>query len=552
MGNSVIIDGDLYYNLVRSGSISLYTNRKTVNDLNVFPIPDGDTGDNMYMTIHSGVDSASGTKGKPISEVSSALSYGMLVGARGNSGVILSRIFSGISKGLSGIESASLYDFSKALKSGISESYSAVPNPVEGTILTVYRESVEYASSLISEETSLDVFFNNMKMGLEKSLERTPELLDVLREAGVVDSGGAGLYYILDGMISFLRGDTAGEVEHEEDKSHQSVDFSKFSKDSILEFGYCTEFLLRLQTSKTDVDSFDVNELIEWLNINGESVVAFCDGDIVKVHVHTFKPGDILNHCQKYGEYLTVKIENMTLQHNEAELKNNFSFRTSKPHKRVGTVSVASGEGIKNTFIELGCDYIVDGGQSMNPSAEDFLNAFKNVNADIILVFPNNGNIIMAAKQAASLYKDAEIRVVESRDIGQGYLAISMLDAGDYTADELVEQCLDNMSGCVTAGVSVATRDAVVNGISVKANDYIGFVGDTIKSTGNDRTKVVFDLCDSLNAANYDIVIVFKGKNVSETEADDTVGVLENKYRDSEIIFIDGGQPVYDYIIIID
>ena len=552
MGNSVIIDGDLYYNLVRSGSISLYTNRKTVNDLNVFPIPDGDTGDNMYMTIHSGVDSASGTKGKPISEVSSALSYGMLVGARGNSGVILSRIFSGISKGLSGIESASLYDFSKALKSGISESYSAVPNPVEGTILTVYRESVEYASSLISEETSLDVFFNNMKMGLEKSLERTPELLDVLREAGVVDSGGAGLYYILDGMISFLRGDTAGEVELEEEKSHQSVDFSKFSRDSELQFGYCTEFLLRLQTSKTDVDSFDVNELIDWLKSNGESVVAFCDGDIVKVHVHTFKPGDILNHCQKYGEYLTVKIENMTLQHNEAELKNNFSFRTSKPHKRVGTVSVASGDGIKNTFLELGCDYIVDGGQSMNPSAEDFLNSFKNVNADIILVFPNNGNIIMAAKQAASLYKDAEIRVVESRDIGQGYLAISMLDAGDYTADELVEQCLDNMSGCVTAGVSVATRDAVVNGISVKANDYIGFVGDTIISTGNDRSKVVFDLCDSLNAANYDIVIVFKGKNVSEAEADDTVGVLENKYRDSEIIFIDGGQPVYDYIIIFD
>ncbi|MBO4355262.1 MAG: DAK2 domain-containing protein [Clostridia bacterium] len=548
-----VIDGSLYLKMVAAGSSDLFGNRQIVNDLNVFPSPDGDTGDNMYMTANSGVTSAQSLDGNPLSEVASAVSYGMLLGARGNSGVILSRIFAGISKGLEGQETASVSQFCSALKAGVEESYAAVPVPVEGTILTVFREAVEYASSKVTDSSSFNTFFDDLSFGLQESLKRTPELLDVLKKAGVVDSGGAGLYYIVEGMKSAVNG---GEVifnsSFSQSQQDDAPDFSKFTRDTVLEYGYCTEFLLRLQSSKIDVDSFDITEMIDWLNANGDSVVAFCDDDVVKVHVHTFKPGDILNHCQQYGEYLKLKIENMTLQHNEADLKNNFVFGNTKPQKRVAIVTVAAGEGIKKTFLDLVCDVVVDGGQSMNPSAEDFINAFKTVNSDIILVFPNNGNIIMTAKQAASLYTDAEVRVVESRSIGQGYAAISMLDVGDYSSDELVEQCSEYMGSVVTGMISVATRDADVNGVSVREGDYIGFTDDTVYSSDRDLNSALLGLCEAVDADSFDIIIVMRGRSVSEKDAEDVCSLLQSKYKYAEVINVNGEQPIYDYILIFE
>ena len=546
---TVSIDGILYAELLRGGAARLRANIKTINDLNVFPIPDGDTGDNMFLTIDSGV-SSTGTETAHLGEAAAKVAQGMLLGARGNSGVILSRIFAGIAKGLSGVEKADIAAFGKALESGIKESYSAVSVPVEGTILTVYKDGVVYANSRLVASSTLESYLDDMLWELNRSLERTPDLLDVLKEAGVVDSGGAGFICIAEGMKATLTGEL-GELGQEGGSSRKNVDLNAFTENSVLEFGYCTEFLLRLQKCKIDLDAFDLNELIDWLNANGDSVVAFREGTIVKVHVHTKKPGDIFNHVQKYGEFLTMKIENMTLQHNETH-KGGAKTKKKKPHKPFGVVSVAAGEGIKKTFVSLGCDAVVDGGQSMNPSAEDLIEAFGEVNADTIFVFPNNSNIILTAQQAASLYDKAEVRVVPSKTIGEGYAAISMLDTSSNDADQIVAYAEEVISGVVTGLVSQAVRDTERDGVKVVKDDYIGFVDDRIYVDDPDRTQAALGLAEALKASRYDIMLVICGSDVPKEEADAIRKTLRRQYRRTEVVMIDGGQPVYDYIIILE
>ena len=372
---TTVLDGILFSRLLRGGAANLKANITTVNDLNVFPIPDGDTGDNMFLTINSGA-TAAGEGSESLSQTAGKAASGMLLGARGNSGVILSRIFAGLSKGFEGIAQADVRALGRAFESGVSEAYSAVSVPVEGTILTVLKDSVTAANGNISDSSTLESYFADFNSELKQSLERTPDLLDVLKEAGVVDSGGAGLGYIIEGMINVLGGAEVA-LEAEGTARAKSVDLDAFGADSVLEFGYCTEFLLRLQTSKVDIDNFDVDELITYLNSVGESVVCFREGTVVKVHVHTKTPGNILNHMQRYGEFLTFKMENMTLQHNENHMQEKFAPKVNKPHKPFGVVSVAAGSGIKDAFISLGCDVVVDGGQSMNPSAEDMIAAFR-------------------------------------------------------------------------------------------------------------------------------------------------------------------------------
>jgi len=305
-----MIDANLYLNLIRGGAVRLAQNRQTINDLNVFPIPDGDTGDNMYMTLEAGTRA----QGAKLSEMADAVSQGMLMGARGNSGVILSRIFAGVAKGLKGAKKADPDRFLKALQCGVTEAYHAVSQPVEGTILTVMREGV----AAIDDTSSLDVLFDRWIAGMEVSLEHTPELLDVLKKAGVVDSGGAGLLCIVEGMRDALQGKAITVVSNEVENSPAAkVDFNAFTEDSVLEFGYCTEFLLRLQRSKVDLEHFDESVISNWLQTQGDSLVFFRDGSIVKVHVHTMDPGAVLTRCREWGEYLTIKVENMTLQHHE-------------------------------------------------------------------------------------------------------------------------------------------------------------------------------------------------------------------------------------------
>ncbi len=543
------LNGILYAAMITNGAASLKNHIKEVNDLNVFPIPDGDTGDNMFMTIDAGVVALS-EESEHLGDTAKRAANGMLLGARGNSGVILSRIFAGIGRGLEGIETADLRAFHKAMESGVKESYGAVAVPVEGTILTVYSEAVRYAGTRISGASTFETYFEDFHYELCRSLERTPDLLDVLKEAGVVDSGGAGLVYIAEGMQQALSGGVT--IAAETHSKRKNVDLNAFTEDSELEFGYCTEFLLRLQRAKVDLDRFDIDALIKWLNSVGDSVVCFREGTIVKVHVHTRKPGDVFNYVQQFGEFLTMKVENMTLQHNEAHGGSSFRSRVEKPRKPYGIVSVAAGDGIKETFKSLGCDVVVDGGQSMNPSAEELIAAFEEINADVIFVFPNNSNIIMTAKQAAEIYEGSDVRVVNSKTIGEGYAAISMLDTDAGGTDEIIAQLEEIIADVVTGTVSRAVRDTEMDGVSVRKDDYIGFVGDTIYVDSPDRAQAATVLAEKMNAGRYDIMLVCCGENVTPEESKQLYRALSASYRRTEIVMIDGGQPIYDYIIILE
>lgn len=550
--NTMLMTGTLFARMVRNGAANLYKNRGVVNDLNVFPIPDGDTGDNMHMTMDAGAVATHGEGDISLEEMSAKISRGMLFGARGNSGVILSRIFAGIAKGFVGCESADVKGIAKAFADGVTESYGAVSVPVEGTILTVYRDAVEYAGARVREESTVEEYFEDFMTELRLSLDRTPELLAVLKEAGVVDSGGAGFVYIAEGMKMALDGVELELGDEKEVQETSALDISGFTKDSILEFGYCTEFLLRLQSSKTDVDAFDEKELREYLGRVGESVVAVKEESIVKVHVHTMHPGEVLDHCQKYGEFLTMKIENMMLQHHAKIAQSSFEVKSRKPHKPYGIVTVASGEGIKETFASLGVDVVIDGGQSMNPSAESFIEAFESIDADTILVFPNNSNIILTAKQAASLYGKSDVRVIGNKTVGEGYAAISMLDTSSGNTDAILEEIGEVIASVVTGTVSKASRNTEKDGVEIHSGDYIGFVGDTIYVDKPNAGEAALTLAGTLHAEKYDVMLLICGKDPSPEEAKRLFAELKQTYKRTEVIMIDGGQPIFDYLMILE
>ena len=526
------IDANLYLNLIRGGAASLAAHRQTVNDLNVFPIPDGDTGDNMFMTIQAGCHAA----GSSLPEMAKAVSAGMLMGARGNSGVILSRIYAGIAKGLEGVGEADVETLSRAMLAGVEESYHAVSEPVEGTILTVFREGAQAAAG----SKDLKEYFDQLVTSMNLSLQHTPELLDVLKKAGVVDSGGAGLLYIAEGMRAALNGETA-EVEDTSAPAAKQVDLNAFTEDSVLEFGYCTAFILRLQRSKVNLDTFDETVLSDWLSQNGESLVFFRDGSIVKVHVHTRTPGDILNHCQQYGEFLTLKVENMTLQHHE----NHMDERFKQGRKAYGVVTVASGAGLAKTFQELGADVVIEGGQTMNPSVERFIQAFNEIDADTIFVLPNNSNILLTARQAAELYDKADIRVIPCKTLGEGYYALANMDTESDDANAL-EAALTEAAGEVVTGlVSRAIRDSG----NVKEGDYVGISGKEILASAATPESALMALADALGAGSSDVLLVFAGADAVDAEC--VRGKLESMYPRSEVILQSGGQPVYEYILVL-
>lgn len=552
--NTHVLSGDMYREMVLSGAANLNKNRDYVNDLNVFPVPDGDTGDNMFLTIDSGSQAVKNCEEKELGKMSEKIAKGMLLGARGNSGVILSRIFSGIAKGLSGNESANVRVIGQAFEDSIKEAYGAVSKPVEGTILSVYRDAVTKANAGIEEESTFESYFDDFIEELHASLERTPELLDVLRDAGVVDSGAAGLVYIVEGMKHALDGEAVRLEGGNAPGAQETFDPELFTADSELTWGYCTEFLLRLQNRKCDPETFSVEDLTAYLNSVGNSVVSFKEGSIVKVHVHTMEPGKVLGHCQQYGEFLKLKIENMNLQHNETEAEKPKAEekKVVRMHKKYGVVTVANGEGLVQQFKELGADEVVEGGQSMNPSAEAFVNAFENMNVDEIFVLPNNSNIILTAKQAAELYKEKPVHIIETRDVGQGYAVLSMMDTTLPTAEDVMEEAKASIDGVVTGIVSKANKDSLMNGVEVRSGDYIGFVDDTIYCDTPDRKEALLNLAESLDTANRDIVLLFCGKDVDEAETEAVKRSLESTYRNAEIYLASGGQPIYDYIMVLE
>ena len=556
--NLKYLGGALLRKMAKGGARQLGSNADEVNKLNVFPVPDGDTGDNMRMTIESGIAAIENIDSDDLAEVMKALSHGMLLGARGNSGVILSQFFAGTAKGLESEHKADPETLGRALQRGVAQAYSSVMTPTEGTILTVAREAVEYAVSRITPKSTVRSLFADLAGEMHASLERTPEILTVLKEAGVVDSGGAGLFYIIDGFNRVLSGDeieTSEEFGEKSAPAAASTAIFEFGPDSVMEFGYCTECLLRLQNAKTDIDAFDVEELKAFLATLGDSIVAFKTDSIVKLHVHTFTPEKVLEYCRNYGEFLTIKIENMSVQHSESSdnepPKQEAEVEPTAPQKRYGIVAVSNGPGVDELFRELGVDRIVEGGQTQNPSTNDFLDAFAQVSAEHIFVFPNNGNIFMAASQAADLWERAEVHVIPSKNIGTGYVAMSAVDMSGDDVQAIIAEMNEAMKRVTTGYISPSIRDAEMNGVSIKEGDTIGIIDKEIVLAEAERIDAAYALASKLlDMPEKFMLTVFVGADATEEERSMLESFLAEKYPSDEVYFIDGGQDIYPFIFV--
>lgn len=558
------VNGALYKELITAGAKNLRANYKTIDALNVFPVPDGDTGTNMRMTIDAGANAIKDVEEESVYEMARATSRGMLMGARGNSGVILSQLFRGIYKGLNDIKEATVKDMAKAFMSGVTQAYHAVLKPVEGTILTVAREASNKAYKTIKRNDSLEQYFDIFLTEARASLERTPDLLPVLKDAGVVDSGGAGFICVIEGMQKFLNGETIAETEAAVAQA-PSVNRGSFNAHSELTYGYCTEFILQLQYSKVDIPNFDIKVISDWLETIGNSIVALQDEDIVKVHVHTMDPGLVLSHCRQYGEYLTLKIENMQVSHTEGAIVGSdkvdpaqcncpqcVEMRRSEERKQFGVVAVATGTGLTNTFKEMGVDYVVSGGQSMNPSAEDFVKGFDLINAEYILVFPNNSNIVLTAEQAGKYYKQAKIVVVPTKTLAQGYSALTMLDLSSGDPDKIVSEIKEVIDNVTTCLITYSIRDTEFENVIIKKDDYIGICNGKIVNSNKSRLDSVKELLANSDIEEKEIITVIYGAGVTDEEVASVKTFISERYKNVEIDILNGGQDVYSYIFSIE
>lgn len=548
------IDGEGLKTAMLAGLANLKVHRDEVDSLNVFPVPDGDTGTNMVMTLEGGASVVSDTFYESVSELMKAFSRGVLLGARGNSGVILSQFVKGFAVGTEGKKTMKTTEFCTAFGNGVKKAYEAVIKPTEGTMLTVMREGFECLKERCPEnfEDSLEELLDAMR----KSLKKTPELLNVLKEAGVIDSGGAGFLYFFEGIGRYVKGEIIEETETgwkglKESFGQPLTNPSAFNADSKLEFGYCTEFILQLQNAKVAIPEFDVKEIVDYLEQVGNSIVAVKDDDLVKIHVHTFKPGDVLNYCQKFGEYITVKIENMSLQHNETLIVKEME-KPAKIVKDTVIVACVNGEGLETYFKEIGVDYIVKGGQGDNPSTEDFLSSFENIEAKNIIVLPCNSNIVMAAEQAAGLYSEAKVTVVKAKSIAEGYSALSMIDSSQ-SAEKIVRDMENAIKETATGLITTAVRDVDYPEISVKEGHFIGLDKDKVLSDDTNRIEAVRKMLENTeNIKEKSVAAVFYGKNVPEEELKEVEELLCKEFGWLEYGFIFGGQKVYDYIFAID
>lgn len=548
-----IINGHQLKQMIISGANNLFNCYPEIDALNVFPVPDGDTGTNMNLTMTSGSKEVKNMDTSNIYEVAKTFSKGLLMGARGNSGVILSQIFRGFAMGLEGKKEANCYDFADALISAKDVAYKAVMKPVEGTILTVIRESSVALKNHVDELEKPINIEECMQYLLDEavnSLNRTPELLPVLKEVGVVDSGGAGLIKVLEGFISALN----NKVIEREQATIQQVEVqtpqvSAQSKIENEEFGYCTEFIMQLSPEKEGKKNFVSSRFKSVLENHGNSIVVVQDDDIVKVHIHTMKPGNIFNYAQQFGEFITLKVENMQLQHSNLAEKDKTTTETVEPQekKKYGIISVSVGEGLNQMFKELRVDEIVSGGQTMNPSTEDFVEAINRINAENIFILPNNSNIVMAATQASQVVEGVNCKVIPTKTIPQGMVACMMFNPyGDL--EENYEQMCDAISGIKTGQVTFAIKDTNINGIEIKENHFMGLNGKNIVTCKEDKVDATITLLETMIDEDSEIVTLIAGEDAKEDETKKIVDYLSEKYP-VEVDVKLGMQPVYSYII---
>lgn len=466
------------------------------------------------------------------------------MGARGNSGVILSQLFSGFAKAFQARQTANAPAFIEGLRQGVQQAYGAVINPVEGTILTVAREAVEKAAAAATDDSNIEDVLNIYLSEARASLDRTPELLPVLKESGVVDSGGAGLVLIIEGMISALKGEVLAEGSEFQTQSgvHHDVD-------GEIEFGYCTEFIIQLDQ---DRKAFDKEAFTQQLSNLGDSLVVVSDDDICKVHVHTITPGDALNIGQQYGEFLKLKIENMTEQHEE--LKRNHAPQVAKKvekARKYGLITVVNGQGLKTMFEEMGVDVIIEGGQTMNPSTQDFMDAIDTVNAETIFIIPNNKNVMLSAQTAAQEVKDKNVIVIPAKTIPQGYASLTMFDAS-LDVDAIVEEMHGLIDHVKSGEITHAVRDTKIQGLKINQGDYLGIADGNIVSAQATRFDAVKFLLGDLINDDSEIVTLMTGANIDKKELALVKAYLKDVVPHVEVEVIDGGQDIYDYLIAVE
>ncbi len=535
------INGIELHDVFTAGYRNLKHNMGVVNDLNVFPVPDGDTGTNMVYTF-GGIKSVKPQEnvGKYMEELSRAV----LLCARGNSGVIFSQFIRGVGRGFEGKEKVAFADFKEAFKTAKEDAYNSIITPTEGTILTVISDAAGFLESHADDYDDLYEGFGALVTVMKESLARTPELLPVLKEAGVVDSGGAGLVCFFEGIHARLGGASIEDIEEIDFSASTSSLMGSFGPDSEMEYGYCTEFILQLMNSKTNIAEFSRDEFVKPLEALGDSIVAVHNDSIVKIHIHSFTPEKVLEYARNFGEFLTLKIENMSVQHSETQMEE------KKEKVKYLIVAVASGSGLVDYFYSIGATAVIDGGQTNNPSVEDFINVFKNYEAEHIVVLPNNSNIIFAANQAAELYKGADVRVIPTKSIVEGYSALSMMNLWCDTVEELIEDMTSCIGDVITGYVTTATRDTVMDGVEVKKDKFIGIKNKQIMLCSDNRRELALELIDKVNEeAPKDVMILFSGADVPAIEAQEIRDELISRYPMADIGLVEGGFEVYDYII---
>lgn len=551
------IDGILLKQMIISGANNLYNNYPEVDALNVFPVPDGDTGTNMNLTISSGAKEIATRNDASVYDVAKAFSRGLLMGARGNSGVILSQIFRGFAQGLKGKIEATAQDISDALLMGKEVAYKAVMRPVEGTILTVIRESSQALADSVYPDMPLDEALDILLKEARESLKRTPNLLPVLKEAGVVDSGGAGLCKIIEGFDLALHNQIV-EKNMPDVVSDSVVEPIIGNVQASLEhkeFGYCTEFILKLPEDpiKAKKKNFVPSRFSGVLNSHGNSIVMVHDDDLIKVHIHTLNPGNILTYAQQFGEFVKIKVENMSEQHThliEEDAKAKEDEIKKQPKKPFGLISVGAGKGIVDLFKDLNCDYIVSGGQTMNPSTEDFIKAIKSINAEQIFILPNNSNIIMAATQACDVMnEEVKCTVIPTKTIPQGLVSAMMYNQeSDY--DTNYNDMMESLSSVKSGQVTFAVKDTSFEGMEIHKDDFIGICDKKILATEKDKIKCALKLINTMIDEDSSIITIITGEDVTEAERDALKELVQAKVGDMVDVDVKVGlQPVYSFII---
>lgn len=543
------INGSTFSELLRFGFRNLSAHYEAINDLNVFPVPDGDTGTNMRLTYSNGLKTITDDDAA-VGVIADEFARGMLFGARGNSGVLTSQYFRGLADALKGLQTLSVSNFAKAMFAGYKNAYKACVDPQEGTILTVAREGIEKIT--LDENDDFTAFLTKIINTMKESLDNTPNLLPVLKENGVIDSGGKGLLTIFEGYLSFFTGeeipfeDTKEEEVEEEKGNSSAIDFSAFNENSVLDYGYCTEFLLQLLTSKIDIEKFSIDDFIAFMQEHGESLVCFQTGTIVKVHIHTKKPYEVIEFAQKFGEFVTFKMENMALQHNSL-IKEEEKKQLERKH--VAFVAVAQGDGIIDTFKNIGCELVLNGGQTMNTSVAELIDAFKYVNAEEIFVLPNESNMIKACEQAADLFKDSKVRVIPTKTLQEGYYVLTNragLPEDEFLYESLLE-CREQVASLI---VFKSGKEAHIKGDIAPKGSYVGSVGHDLVCYSDNKMETTLSLLRSIpNIEDKEVMFLMYGQQCDVSEIERVVTAISDEFFNLEIGLIDGKQDVYDLLI---